>query len=99
MGVAEASFQIFNLLALLAMGHCVADDPLQTDRIALEKCPGCSSSLDWPWWLLAHAGVHAFSVERIDLGKCRRRDNLAVDQGLHLLCRLFWAVLAVLVLN
>lgn len=30
MDVAEASIQIVNLLALLAMGHGVADDPLQT---------------------------------------------------------------------
>lgn len=44
------------------MGHCLADYPLQTDRIAIEKCPGCDVTLNWRWWLLAHAGVHAFVV-------------------------------------
>jgi hypothetical protein len=112
----EAWIQIGNLFAYLAMGHCVADYPLQTDRIALEKCPGCSSTLDWRWWLSAHAGVHAFFVvlitglpllglgewllhALIDLGKCRRRYNLAVDQSLHLLCKLLWAGLAVFALG
>ena len=77
--------------------------------------PGCSCTIDWRWWLSAHAGVHAFFVvlitgipllglgewllhALIDLGKCRRRYNLAVDQGLHLLCKLLWAGLAVVAL-
>jgi hypothetical protein len=104
--------QILNLLAYLAMGHCVADYPLQTDRIAVEKCPGCDTTLHWRWWLGAHAGVHGFFVVLItgipmlglgewvlhmliDYGKCKRRYNLAVDQSLHIGCKLLWAVLAV----
>ncbi|MFM7313511.1 MAG: DUF3307 domain-containing protein [Cyanobium sp.] len=59
---AEEWIQILNLLVYLAMGHCVADYPLQTDRIAIEKCPGCDTTLNWRWWLAAHAGVHAFFV-------------------------------------
>ena len=56
---------VLNLLAFMAMGHCVADYPLQTDRIAVEKCPGCDITLNWRWWLCAHAGVHAFFVALI----------------------------------
>lgn len=112
---ADALIGIFNLLALMAMGHCVADYPLQTDRIAVEKCQGCDTTLNWRWWLSAHAGVHAFFVAlitgspllgvgewllhiAIDHGKCKKLYNLAVDQSLHLACKLLWAVLAVLVL-
>jgi hypothetical protein len=39
-----------NLLALLCMGHFLGDFGLQSDRMALEKCPGCSESMNWRWW-------------------------------------------------
>lgn len=61
MAAADMS-SIADLLAFMAMGHCVADYPLQTDRIAVEKCPGCDITLNWRWWLGAHAGVHGFFV-------------------------------------
>jgi len=106
------ALKILELFVMLAMGHCVADYPLQTDRIAVEKCPGRGVTLPWGWWLAAHGGTHGFFVGwitgrpllglaewivhmAIDFGKCRRCYNLAVDQGLHLLCKLVWAVLAV----
>jgi hypothetical protein len=60
--VPEGLSDITDLVAFLAMAHCVADYPLQTDRIAVEKCPGCDSTLNWRWWLCAHAGVHGFFV-------------------------------------
>jgi hypothetical protein len=31
----------------------------------------------------------------IDWGKCRKRYNLGVDQGLHLGCKVLWVVLLV----
>jgi hypothetical protein len=34
----------FNLLALLCMGHFLGDFGLQGDRMAQEKCPGCSGA-------------------------------------------------------
>jgi len=51
-----------NILILLVLGHFVADYPLQTDRIATEKCPGCDKVLSWRWWLTAHAATHGFLV-------------------------------------
>lgn len=103
---------IVELFLMLAMGHCVADYPLQTDRIAIEKCRGCSATLSWQWWLAAHAGTHAFFVAwitaqpllglaewiahaLIDHLKCQKLYNLAVDQFLHLMCKLVWAILAI----
>jgi hypothetical protein len=53
------------LFTLLAMGHFVADFGLQSDRMAVEKCPGKDHTLPWPWWLLAHSGIHAFFVSVI----------------------------------
>ncbi|WP_411868664.1 DUF3307 domain-containing protein [Vulcanococcus limneticus] len=50
------------LLAMLAMGHCVGDFGLQSDRMATEKCPGKGVTLGWGWWLVAHAGIHGFLV-------------------------------------
>ena len=52
----------FNLLALLAMGHFVADFALQNDRMAVEKCPGKGVVLPWQWWLGSHAAIHGFLV-------------------------------------
>ncbi len=53
------------IFALLAMGHFVADFALQSDRMAVEKCPGKDLTLPWQWWLTAHAGIHAFFVTLI----------------------------------
>ncbi len=52
----------FGVFALLAMGHFVADFALQSDRMAVEKCPGKDHTLPWQWWLISHAGIHAFFV-------------------------------------
>ena len=54
--------QPLNLLILLLLGHFVADYPLQGDKMAVEKCPGKDRTLDWRWWLSAHAGTHGFFV-------------------------------------
>lgn len=100
------------LLALLVMAHFLGDFGLQSDRMAVEKCPGCDRTLPWPWWLTAHAAIHGLLVALltglpllglaewaahavIDLFKCRGRYSLAVDQLLHLLCKLLWTALAV----
>jgi hypothetical protein len=51
-----------NLLALLCMGHFLGDFGLQSDRMALEKCPGCSESMNWRWWLTGHGAIHGLLV-------------------------------------
>ncbi|QNI71881.1 DUF3307 domain-containing protein [Cyanobium sp. NS01] len=51
-----------DLFLLLAMGHFLGDFALQSDRMALEKCPGVRGVLPWGWWLVAHAGIHGFLV-------------------------------------
>ena len=106
------SFKILGMFIMLVMAHCVADYPLQTDRIAVEKCPGKGATLPWGWWLAAHAVCHGFFVGwitgspflglaewlihmAIDLGKCCRFYTISFDQGIHILCKLIWAILAV----
>lgn len=51
-----------DLFVMLAFGHCVADFGLQSDRMAVEKCPGKGETLPWGYWLASHAGIHAFFV-------------------------------------
>ncbi len=54
--------QPFNLLIVLIFGHFLADFPLQSDRMAVEKCPGKDEVLDWRWWLAAHTATHGLVV-------------------------------------
>ena len=51
-----------NLLALICMAHFLGDFGLQSDRMALEKCPGCSGSVPWQWWLSGHGAIHGLLV-------------------------------------
>ena len=51
-----------NLLALLCMGHFLGDFGLQSDRMAQEKCPGCSGAVSWRWWLTGHGAIHGLLV-------------------------------------
>ena len=51
-----------NLLILLLLAHFVCDFVLQSDRMAVEKCPGKDVTLNWRWWLSAHAGTHGLVV-------------------------------------
>ena len=99
-----------NVLIMLVLAHWLADYPLQTDRIAIEKCPGCDKVLNWRWWLTAHSGTHGFFVgwitgvpllglaewglhTLIDWGKCQRKYGMAMDQTLHIACKLLWVLL------
>ena len=54
--------QPLDLFILLILGHFLADYPLQGDKMAVEKCPGKGITLDWRWWLTAHAATHGFVV-------------------------------------
>lgn len=51
-----------DLLILLWLGHFLGDYPLQGDKMAVEKCPGCDQTMDWRWWLLAHSATHGLIV-------------------------------------
>jgi hypothetical protein len=54
--------QPLDLLILLILGHFLVDFPLQGDKMAVEKCPGKDVTLNWRWWLSAHAATHGFMV-------------------------------------
>lgn len=54
-----------DVLLMLVMGHCLGDFGLQSDRMAIEKCPGRDATLPWIWWLGSHAGIHGFLVGAI----------------------------------
>ena len=60
--VALLADQPFDLLILLVLGHFLADFPLQSDRMAVEKSPGKDAVLDWRWWLTAHTATHGLVV-------------------------------------
>ena len=79
------SYQPFQLLILLILGHFLADFPLQGDRMAVEKCPGNDVVLDWRWWLSAHAATHGFVVALLTgvpvLGLAETFFHAAIDYG------------------
>lgn len=45
--------------------HFVCDFVLQSDRMAQEKLPGADATLNWRWWLVAHAANHGLAVALI----------------------------------
>lgn len=86
--------QPLQLILLLLMGHFVADFSLQTDRMAVEKCPGKDVILNWRWWLSAHAATHGFLVAVITgvplLGLAEWVTHALIDYGK---CRLHYSLL------
>ena len=80
--------------------------------MAVEKMPGCDSTLHRSWWLGSHADTHELSVAlltdvpvlgvletllqaMIDGLKRRFGFTLALDQSLHLLCKVTWVLLLI----
>ena len=83
--MALLGFSGLPLFLVLCFGHCLCDFPLQSDKIALGKCPGNQvEGIAWPYWLAGHVGTHALAVALISgnawlgLAEC---DPL-VDEGL-----------------
>jgi hypothetical protein len=60
-----ASASASGLVLTLWMGHFLGDYAFQSDRMAVEKCPGCDQTLPWYWWLGSHAAIHGFLVTLI----------------------------------
>lgn len=56
----------YTLFALLIAAHFIIDFPLQGDTVAREKNPNSTSELQkhvpWPYWMFAHAVMHATAV-------------------------------------
>ena len=51
-----------NNLIPLILGHFVADFAIQTDTVALNKCPKNNSRISWAWWMTGHVSIHGFIV-------------------------------------
>lgn len=84
------------MLALLLIGHFVADYPLQSDWMARAKNrwrpvdpatipPGQTPMLVWPWVLTAHASTHAAAVYLVTgsivLALCELAAHWLIDYG------------------
>lgn len=113
----------FSLLFWLLFFHFLCDFALQSDAMAKGKNrnrrpdpgtvpPGAAYVPCWPYWLTAHAMIHAggtalalnsvaFGVAEglchwvIDFCKCENIIGVHEDQGLHILCKLVWWILAI----
>ena len=46
----------------LLLGHFVADFAIQTDTVALNKCPKNKSKISWVWWMTGHVSIHGLIV-------------------------------------
>ena len=48
----------------LVLGHFVADFALQTDTVAINKCPNNNSeiNINWSWWMTGHVSLHGLIV-------------------------------------
>ena len=86
--------QPLQLFILLVLGHFFADFPLQSDRMAVEKCPGKDVVLSWQWWLSAHAATHGFVVAVLTgypfLGLAEFVTHVSIDYGK---CRLHYPLI------
>jgi hypothetical protein len=55
-----------DLMLLLSFAHCLCDYPLQTDKVAVGKCPGTAVvGVPWGYWMAGHCGTHALAVALI----------------------------------
>ena len=48
----------------LILGHFVADFAIQTDTVAINKCPNNNSkiNINWAWWMTGHVSLHGLIV-------------------------------------
>jgi hypothetical protein len=106
-----SSFDAFaQMFFLMAAGHALADRPLQTDLMRVEKDRRKSPGR-WPFGLAVHGLIHGGLVAfitgiwwlgvaelvmhaLIDDAKCMGKISLKTDQAVHLACKLIWALVA-----
>jgi hypothetical protein len=61
-----AAATLVDLMLLLSFAHCFCDFPLQTDKVAIGKCPGSTVvGVPWGYWMAGHCGTHALAVALI----------------------------------
>ena len=60
--MSDALTNFFNILLLLLMCHFIGDFVLQSSAMAEGKQPSSKSSINWIWWLTAHAATHGLLV-------------------------------------
>ena len=61
-----AAAALVDLVLLLSFAHCLCDFPLQTDKVAVGKCPGPTVvGVPWGYWMAGHCGTHALAVALI----------------------------------
>ena len=57
---------LIGLIVVMIFAHFLCDYPLQTDKIALGKCPGSEvAGVPWRYWMAGHCGTHALAVALI----------------------------------
>jgi hypothetical protein len=66
LGFAAMGSSFLGLILVMGFAHCLCDYPLQTDTVALGKCPGSDVvGVPWPYWMAGHCGTHALAVALI----------------------------------
>jgi hypothetical protein len=57
---------LLGLILVMGFAHFLCDYPLQTDKVALGKCPGSDVvGVPWRYWMAGHCGTHALAVALI----------------------------------
>ncbi len=51
-----------SLIISLLMAHFVVDFALQSNAIAIGKCPKSGQQINWAWWMLGHTSFHGLFV-------------------------------------
>ena len=92
----------------LCFFHALADYPLQGDFLVRAKrglIEGCPAFMGLLFHSLIHAGFVLYATQSVELGmaelvfhflidraKCAGHFGMKVDQALHILCKVAWAV-------
>ena len=65
-GLSTMGSSLLGLILVMGFAHFLCDFPLQTDKVALGKCPGSHVvGVPWRYWMAGHCGTHALAVALI----------------------------------